>query len=104
MKILLTGATGYIGKRLLTAMLQNGHKVVCSVRDKRRFDTSKYNSKRLSVIEVNFLRKETLERIPDDIDAAYYLIHSMSSSTDDFQIMEEDSARNFRDRISETKA
>lgn len=104
MKILLTGATGYIGRRLLTTLLKNGHEVVCSVRDKRRFDHRKYGSNLISVIEVNFLRKETLDRIPDDIDAAYYLIHSMSSTTGDFQVMEENSARNFRDRISQTQA
>lgn len=104
MKVLLTGATGYIGKRLLTALLKEDLEVVCCVRDKRRLDTSKYKSKLLSVIEVNFLREETLDRIPDDIDAAYYLIHSMSATTGDFQIMEEDSARFFRDRISQTQA
>jgi uncharacterized protein YbjT (DUF2867 family) len=104
MKVLLTGATGYIGKRLLMALLKEDHEVICCVRDKRRFDITKYNSAHLSVIEVNFLREETLERIPDDIDVAYYLIHSMSATTGDFQIMEEDSARNFRDRISQTQA
>jgi len=104
MKVLLTGATGYIGKRLLMALLKEDHEVICCVRDKRRFDITKYNSALLSVIEVNFLREETLERIPDDIDVAYYLIHSMSATTGDFQIMEEDSARNFRDRISQTQA
>lgn len=104
MKVLLTGATGYIGKRLLTALLKKGHEVVCCVRDKRRFDTAKYNSTLLSVIEVNFLRDINLDRIPEDIDAAYYLIHSMSATTGDFQSMEEKSAKNFRDRISQTQA
>ena len=104
MKILLTGATGYIGKRLLTALLKDGHEVVCCIRDKRRFDQMKYSARQLSVVEVNFLRKETLERIPDDIDVAYYLIHSMSATTGDFQSMEEKSALNFRDRVSHTRA
>jgi uncharacterized protein YbjT (DUF2867 family) len=104
MKILLTGATGYIGKRLLTTLLKNGHEVVCCVRDKHRFDHMKFRTNQLSVIEVNFLREETLERIPNDIDAAYYLIHSMSTTTGDFQTMEEKSAVNFRDRISQTQA
>jgi hypothetical protein len=34
MKILLTGATGYIGQRLLPVLLEEGHEVVCCVRDK----------------------------------------------------------------------
>ena len=39
MKILLTGATGYIGKRLLPVLIEQGHEVVCCVRDKNRFPT-----------------------------------------------------------------
>jgi len=75
MKILLTGATGYIAQRLLPVLLQNGHKVVCCVRDKSRFNHERYNSADLSVIEVNFLVEHTLDQIPYDIDAVYYLIH-----------------------------
>ncbi|MFT7395695.1 MAG: hypothetical protein ACI96G_000427, partial [Flavobacterium sp.] len=37
MKILLTGATGYIGKRLLPLLIGQGHHVVCCTRDKNRF-------------------------------------------------------------------
>jgi len=104
MKVLLTGATGYIGRRLITALLKENHEVVCCVRDKRRFDHIKYGSDLLRVVEVNFLHEATLDRIPNDIDAAYYLIHSMSATTGDFQTMEEKSAINFRDRISQTQA
>ena len=42
MKILLTGATGYIAQRLLPVLLENGHEVVCCVRDKSRFSMEKY--------------------------------------------------------------
>lgn len=104
MKILLTGATGYIAQRLLPVLLQNGHQVVCCVRDKSRFNHERYNSGDLSVIEVNFLDGETLKQIPDDIEAAYYLIHSMSTSVGDFSKLEEVSARNFRARIDQTNA
>ena len=38
MKILLTGATGYIGKRLLPVLIKNGHHVVCCTRDIERFN------------------------------------------------------------------
>ncbi len=37
MKILLTGATGYIGQRLLPLLAAAGHDVVCLLRDPRRF-------------------------------------------------------------------
>ncbi|MCF8219639.1 MAG: SDR family oxidoreductase [Bacteroidales bacterium] len=102
MKILLTGATGYIGQRLLPELQEKGHTVVCCVRDKQRFDTSKFDSTQLQVIEVDFLQKETLDNIPTDIDAAYYLIHSMSSAKGDFQELEAKTAENFRDRIQQT--
>jgi uncharacterized protein YbjT (DUF2867 family) len=104
MKILLTGATGYIAKRLLPILLNGGHEVICCVRDRARFDTGKYRSTHLSVIEVDFLKPDTLKNIPSDIDAAYYLIHSMSTSSGDFEKMEEASSINFRDCIQLIKA
>lgn len=103
MKILLTGVTGYIAQRLLPVLLQNGHHVVCCVRDKNRFN-NKYLSENISVIEADFLSKESLHVIPNDIDIAYYLIHSMSTETGDFENMEEVCANNFRNRIQETNA
>ena len=104
MKILLTGSTGYIAQRLLPRLLGSGHEVICCVRDRARFDSEKYRSTHLSVLEVDFLKPETLQNIPADIDAAYYLIHSMSTSTGDFEKMEEISAVNFKNRIQQTKA
>ena len=104
MKVLLTGATGYIGQRLLPVLLGKGHKVICCVRDKARFNIDKYRSGAISVTEVDFLKPSTLQNIPSDIDAAYYLIHSMAALKGDFEEMEEISAINFRDRIQETKA
>jgi len=102
MKVLLTGATGYIAQRLLPVLLSSGNEVICCVRDKNRFDLKKYRSDALTVIEVDFLKAETLASIPDNIDAAYYLIHSMSTSTGDFEEMEERSANNFRERLQQT--
>lgn len=103
MKILLTGVTGYIAQRLLPVLLQNGHHVVCCVRDKNRFN-NKFPSENISVIEADFLQKESLHVIPNDIDIAYYLIHSMSTETGDFENMEEVCANNFKNRIQETNA
>ena len=104
MKILLTGVTGYIARRLLPVLLQNGHEVVCCVRDKFRFSTKNYATENLSVIEADFLNKESLESIPGDIDVAFYLIHSMSTQTGDFESMEQVCAENFRERIQNTNA
>ncbi len=101
MKILLTGASGYIGQRLIPVLIENGHEVICCIRDKSRFDIRKYQSKLISVIEVDLLKDQTLKNIPKDIDVAYYLVHSMSSSTN-FEEMEKASALSFINRINET--
>jgi uncharacterized protein YbjT (DUF2867 family) len=104
MKILLTGVTGYIAQRLLPVLLENGHQVICCVRDKNRFQKKNYSSQKFIVIEADFLNKESLQHIPNDIDVAYYLIHSMSTQTGDFDNLEEKCATNFKNRIEQTTA
>lgn len=104
MKILLTGVTGYIAQRLLPVLLGNGHEVICCVRDKNRFNGKNYSNQNLRVIEADFLYKDSLLQIPTDIDVAYYLIHSMSTQTGDFENMEEICATNFRNAIEKTTA
>lgn len=101
MKVLLTGATGYIGKRLLPVLLNQGHEVVCFVRDKERFFSFKNTIKNIHVIEGDFLDNESLNAIPQDIDIAYYLIHSMSDSQD-YAEKEIISAVNFREYLNNT--
>lgn len=95
MRILLTGANGYIGMRLLPLLLDKGHEVICCVRDKNRFSIDEDMRQKVSILEIDFLDKPNLSKTPERIDAAYYLIHSMSSSTDDFDKKEEISAMNF---------
>jgi uncharacterized protein YbjT (DUF2867 family) len=102
MKILLTGATGYIGKRLLPLLIHEGHTVVCLVRDKDRFNPPSSLSKNIEVMEADLLNKKSLEQIPKDIDGAYYLVHSMSSNSD-FSNLEKQSAINFRNAIERTE-
>lgn len=103
MKILLTGATGYIAQRLLPELLKDGHQIVCCVRDIGRFDLKRFSDPAIQVIEVNFLDADSLQAIPADIDVAYYLIHSMSTRTGDFEQMETRSAENFVQSINQTK-
>ncbi|AWA29424.1 DUF2867 domain-containing protein [Flavobacterium magnum] len=102
MRILLTGASGYIGQRLIPVLLDQGHEVVCAVRDRARFDRKKYNTDRLSVIALDLLNEKTLGNIPYAIDAAYYLVHSMNSGKD-FERMEAISAKNFVRQIEKTQ-
>lgn len=103
MKILLTGATGYIAKRLIPLLLNKGHEVVCCVRDLKRFNTESYKTSALSVIEVDFLNVKTLKNIPLDIQAAYYLIHSMATSKESFEKLEAIAATNFKNYMQLTQ-
>jgi len=95
MKILLTGANGYIGMRLLPQLLDAGHKVICTVRDAERLSVDKEIRSKIEVLEIDFLETVAPEKLPKDIDVAYFLIHSMSSSTKDFDEQEAITARNF---------
>ena len=104
MKILLTGATGYIGKRLLPALLDKGFEVVCMVRDKGRLDIRKYKPEQVIVAEADLMKPSTLKNLPKDIDAAYYLVHSMNMSRGDFSKEEKLSAEHFVEYINSTKA
>jgi len=103
MKILLTGATGYIGKRLLPVLIEQGHEVVCCVRDKNRFPSDGiYKHPNVSLFEVDFLKDISISDSVKDVDAAYYLIHSMSSNVKDFGSLEENSANNFIKLVKQT--
>ena len=102
MKILLTGATGYIAKRLLPVLLESGHEVFCCVRDTNRFDAGRFHSLNLKVIEIDFLRADELKRIPEDIEIGFYLIHSMATTQGSFDEMEAIAAANFKIRLEQT--
>lgn len=102
MNVLLTGATGYIGKRLLPVLVEKGYFVICCVRDKDKFHAEESIRDRIKVIEVDLNVPATLGNIPDEIDLAYYLVHSMSTSKE-FDELEKKSAVNFRERLDKTK-
>lgn len=102
-RVLLTGATGYIGKRLLPILVENGFHVICCVRDKNKFHLVNSLKENVEVVELDLTKKETLHTIPRDIDFAYYLVHSMSTASD-FNELEKLSAVNFREEINQTDA
>ncbi len=103
MKILVTGATGYIGKRLIPLLVNDNHYVVCAVRDTLRADKTYLEDPHISIVEADFLKPETLHNIRDDNDVAFYLIHSMSNTSKDFESLEERCAINFRNQLNKTK-
>jgi uncharacterized protein YbjT (DUF2867 family) len=101
MKVLLTGANGYIGLRLLAELLAAGHDVVAAVRDPRRLPVAEFEKMpgRIQTVELDLL--EGPLSFPKDVDVAYYLVHSMGSGRD-FAKREEDVARNFATAIKRT--
>ncbi len=97
MHVLVTGANGYIGLRLIQALLEAGYEITAVVRDQRRFPAANFGKyERLHIVEADFLDVATLRNLPRQIDAAYYLIHSMGSGSD-FARKEEQCAGNFSD-------
>ncbi|MDF1812359.1 MAG: SDR family oxidoreductase [Verrucomicrobiales bacterium] len=104
MHILLTGANGYIGLRLLPSLLDQGHHVTCLVRDKRRFPMLDFEGKNISFCEADLLDPDSLQSIPRDIDAAFYLVHSMGSGSGKFPELESRCAANFATALEQTNA
>ncbi|OIQ22538.1 MAG: epimerase [Flavobacterium sp. MedPE-SWcel] len=101
MKILVTGTTGYIGKRLIPYLLELKYELVCCVRDLNRIPEQFKGNPNISFIEVDFLAYDTNVKIPHDVDVAYYLMHSMSTS-DKFEQLELTCAENFKKLIDAT--
>ena len=106
MRILLTGANGYVGRRLLPELLSEGHEVICCVRDRNRLGLDEATLEKITIWEVDFLDEIHFDKLPERVDVAYYLIHSMTSSTSDFDVLEGKAAHNFNlymDKIGVTQ-
>ena len=95
MKVLVTGATGYIGGRLVPRLLEAGFEVRCLTRDPAQLSLAPWRD-RVEVVRADVLKPETLSDAVDGCDAAYYLIHSMGGSGD-FADADRRGAENFRD-------
>ncbi|MFW5709061.1 MAG: SDR family oxidoreductase [Chloroflexota bacterium] len=91
--ILVTGATGYIGGRLVSGLLEKGLDVRVMTRDLRHLGGRSWLNG-VEVAEGDVLQPETLPIVLQDVDTAYYLIHSMESGSG-FQERDQRAARNF---------
>ena len=99
MNILITGANGYIGQRLIPLLIAEGHTLHCSVRNRRRFE-EEHTHPQIVIHEIDFL--DTKDAVfPKAIDVAFFLIHSMSTEGD-FSEKEAIAAQNFARFISAT--
>jgi uncharacterized protein YbjT (DUF2867 family) len=91
--ILLTGGTGYVGARLAPRLLEKGYKLRCICREPEEIKT-RYWSKDAEIVKGDFYCDSGLKEKFENIDCAYYLIHSMRDNKD-FPKYEEITALNF---------
>jgi uncharacterized protein YbjT (DUF2867 family) len=73
--VLVTGASGYIGQRLIRALLDAGHEITATVRARRRFPAEEFGvgEGRLHVVEADFLDASSLGSLPPEVDVIYNL-------------------------------
>jgi len=80
-RVLVTGATGYVGGRLVPRLLQAGYRVRVLVRDPARLQGRPWLAQ-VEIAQGDLLRPETLPPALESVDAAYYLVHSMLAHGD----------------------
>ncbi|GJM62269.1 SDR family oxidoreductase [Persicobacter diffluens] len=102
MRILLTGANGYIGRRLLPVLVHEGHHVFCIVRDKSRIQLEEDWHGKVELIEMDLLKVSLRQHLPRELDAAFYLVHSMGQSYSDFKTLEQQAAEHFLELLNTT--
>ncbi len=93
MKVLVTGATGYIGGRLIPRLLEAGHQVRAMARNPARLGGREWASQ-VEVVGGDLLKPETLREALAGCEAAYYLVHSMGSGSG-FEDRDRQAAQNF---------
>ncbi|QFU82004.1 NAD(P)H-binding protein [Natronorubrum aibiense] len=96
MNVLVTGATGFVGRRLVDALLETAHDVTVLVRDADAYD----QPGDVTVVEGDVLEPGGFEASLEDVDVAYYLIHAMDASGD-FAARDRLAARNFERAASD---
>lgn len=94
----VTGASGYVGGRLVRALLSDGKKVRVLVRDAKKIQGQSW-AKDVEVIEGNASNPHDLDRALANVHTAYYLLHSINVATD-FGDIESEMAKGFAEAAS----
>ncbi len=94
MKVLLTGSTGYIGRRLKQKLLED-ERIDLRLFVRNKNSVSEAVKDTVEIYEGNSFKPESLQKAMEDVDVAYYLIHSLSSAN--YKELDKLSAQNFLD-------
>ena len=86
-RILVTGATGFIGRRLVRALVEAGHDVKAMTRHPETYDGPG------RPVRGDVAERASLTEPLEDVDVAYYLVHSLDNT--DFEKRDADAARMF---------
>ena len=95
LRVLVAGATGYIGRRLVAELVAAGHDVRCLARTPGKLDAETWRDS-VDVVTGDVLDRGSLGPAFRDVDAAYYLVHSIGSGSE-WQARDRTAAENFRD-------
>ena len=98
-RILVLGASGYIGQRLTTALSQRGHQVLAAARNTDRLQKLALPGVTCHNVDLNW--PKTLPALLEGVDTLYYLVHSMGEGGD-FIAHERQVAMNVRDALLQT--
>jgi uncharacterized protein YbjT (DUF2867 family) len=98
MRVLVTGATGFVGGRLVSALLGEGYEVTVLVRDVAAYRED-HPTSGVRIVEGDLLEPGSFSEAVD-VDAAYYLVHSMRAGSD-FAERDRRAARNFERAASD---
>jgi uncharacterized protein YbjT (DUF2867 family) len=98
--VLLTGATGYIGKRLIPVLISHHHTVTCLIRHEEQADY--FHQLGCRVLVADLQTGHGLDAIPQDITIAYFLVHAMSDRVTDLADIESAMATHFMNNLRST--
>jgi uncharacterized protein YbjT (DUF2867 family) len=94
--VVVTGATGYVGGRLVPRLIEAGFRVRCLVREPRKLDERPWrHAAGVEVLRADVTEVEALVEAMRGATAAYYLVHSMIAQGDDYRQRDRELARSF---------